>query len=314
MANINWHGVYPALLTPFDKHDKVDFDMYKTNVDAQVSAGVDGIIIGGSLGETSTLLSEEKRDLLVFSKGIVPSALPVIVNIAEQSTKVAVALAREAEENGADGLMLLPPMRYKADERETVAFFKAVADSTSLPILLYNNPVDYKIEITLDMFEQMLDNQNIQAVKESTRNTMNVTRMLNRFGERYKVLTGVDPIALESLLLGAHGWVAGLVDAFPRETVAIYRLVKAGRIDDAVAINRWFLPLCELDIQPKLVQYIKLAAMATGIGTEYVRAPRLVLEGAERAAVQKVIDDALATRPELPDYLNLQNFTNAEWA
>lgn len=314
MANINWHGVYPALLTPFDKNDKVDFDMYKTNVDAQVSAGVDGIIIGGSLGETSTLLSEEKRDLLVYSKGIVPSTLPVIVNIAEQSTKVAVALAREAEANGADGLMLLPPMRYKADERETVTFFKTVAESTSLPILLYNNPVDYKIEITLDMFEQMLDNQNIQAVKESTRNTMNVTRMLNRFGERYKVLTGVDPIALESLLLGAHGWVAGLVDAFPRETVAIYRLVKAGRIDDAVAINRWFLPLCELDIQPKLVQYIKLAAMATGIGTEYVRAPRLVLEGAERAAVQKVIDDALATRPELPDYLNLQNFSNAEWA
>ncbi|MBC6491922.1 dihydrodipicolinate synthase family protein [Flavihumibacter stibioxidans] len=314
MANINWHGVYPALLTPFDKNDRVDFEMYKTNVDAQVSAGVDGIIIGGSLGETSTLLSEEKRDLLVYSKGIVPSALPVIVNIAEQSTKVAVALAREAEANGADGLMLLPPMRYKADERETVAFFKAVAESTSLPILLYNNPVDYKIEITLDMFEQMLDNQNIQAVKESTRNTMNVTRMLNRFGERYKVLTGVDPIALESLLLGAHGWVAGLVDAFPRETVAIYRLVKAGRIDDAVAINRWFLPLCELDIHPKLVQYIKLAAKATGIGTEYVRAPRLVLEGAERAAVQKVIDDALATRPELPDYLNLQNFSNAEWA
>lgn len=314
MANINWHGVYPALLTPFDKNDKVDFEMYKTNVDAQVSAGVDGIIIGGSLGETSTLLSEEKRDLLVYSKGIVPSAFPVIVNIAEQSTKVAVTLAREAEANGADGLMLLPPMRYKADDRETVAFFKAVAESTSLPILLYNNPVDYKIEITLDMFEQMLDNQNIQAVKESTRNTMNVTRMLNRFGERYKVLTGVDPIALESLLLGAHGWVAGLVDAFPRETVAIYRLVKAGRIDDAVAINRWFLPLCELDIHPKLVQYIKLAAKATGIGSEYVRAPRLVLEGAERAAVQKVIDDALATRPELPDYLNLQNFSNAEWA
>ena len=314
MANINWLGVYPALLTPFDQHDRVDFDMYKINVDAQISAGVDGIIIGGSLGETSTLLSEEKRDLLVYSKGIVPSTLPVIVNIAEQSTKVAVALAREAEANGADGLMLLPPMRYKADDRETVAFFKAVAENTSLPILLYNNPVDYKIEITMDMFEQMLDNENIQAVKESTRNTMNITRMLNRFGERFKVLAGVDPIAMESLMLGAHGWVAGLVDAFPRETVAIYRLVKAGRIDDALAIYRWFMPLCELDIHPKLVQYIKLAAKATGIGSEYVRAPRLVLEGAEREAVQKVIDDALATRPELPDYLNLQNFTNAEWA
>lgn len=227
---------------------------------------------------------------------------------------MAVALAREAEKNGADGLMLLPPMRYKADDRETVEFFKAVARNTSLPILLYNNPVDYKIEITLDMFEQLLDFENIQAVKESTRNTMNVTRMLNRFGERYKILTGVDPIAVESLMLGAHGWVAGLVDAFPRETVAIYRLVKAGRYEEAVAIHRWFLPLCELDILPKLVQYIKLAAKATGIGSEYVRAPRLVLEGEELKRVQKIIDDALACRPELPDYLNLQTVSNAQWA
>ena len=314
MASINWSGVYPALLTPFNQQEEIDYDLYKINLDAQVEAGVDGIIIGGSLGETSTLLGEEKRDLLIYSKEAAPADFPVLVNIAEQSTRVAVALAQEAERNGADGLMVLPPMRYKADDRETVEFFKAVARNTSLPILLYNNPVDYKIEITLDMFEQLLDNENIQAVKESTRNTMNVTRMLNRFGERYKILTGVDPIAMESLMLGAHCWVAGLVDAFPRETVAIFRLVKAGRYEEAVAINRWFLPLCELDIHPKLVQYIKLAAKATGIGSEYVRAPRLLLEGAERAAVQKVIDDALACRPELPDYLNLQNVSNAQWA
>lgn len=314
MATISWQGVYPALLTPFDENEEIDFDLYKLNLEAQIQAGVDGIIIGGSLGETSTLLGEEKKALLLYSKAIVPADMPVIVNIAEQSTKVAVALAQEAEQNGADGLMLLPPMRYKADDRETVAFFKAVAHNTSLPILLYNNPVDYKIEITLNMFEQLLDVENIQAVKESTRNTMNVTRMLNRFGDRYKILTGVDPIALESLLLGAQGWVAGLVDAFPRETVAIYRLAKAGRIEEALAINRWFLPLCELDIHPKLVQYIKLAAKATGIGSEYVRAPRLLLEGEEKIAVQKVIDDALACRPELPEYLHLQNVSNAQWA
>jgi 4-hydroxy-tetrahydrodipicolinate synthase len=314
MASINWNGVYPALLTPFNKQEEIDFDLYKINLEAQLEAGVDGIIIGGSLGETSTLLSEEKRDLLLFSKESIPNHVPVLVNIAEQSTKIAVTLAQEAEKNGADGLMVLPPMRYKADDRETVEFFKTIANNTSLPILLYNNPVDYKIEITLDMFEELAGVDNIQAVKESTRNTMNVTRMLNRFGERYKILTGVDPIALESLLLGAHGWVAGLVDAFPRETVAIFRLAKAGRIEEAVAINRWFLPLCELDIHPKLVQYIKLAARATGIGSEYVRAPRLVLEGAERAAIQKVIDDALAIRPTLPDYLNLQTISNAQWA
>lgn len=314
MATINWKGVYPALLTPFDKHDKVDFSMYKTNLDAQIAAGVDGVILGGSLGEASTLLREEKMDLLIYSKEIAPVDFPIVVNIAEQSTKEAMAQAKEAEDKGADGLMLLPPMRYKADDEETTRFFMDVANITSLPILLYNNPVDYKIDITLDMFEQMLPCTNIEAVKESTRNTMNITRMINRFGDRYKILTGVDPVALESIVLGADGWVAGLVDAFPAETVAIFRLVKAGRIDEALAIYRWFMPLLELDIQPKLVQYIKLAASFTGIGTEYVRAPRQIISGTERETVLKTIQDALAVRPELPDYLHLKNYADANWS
>jgi dihydrodipicolinate synthase/N-acetylneuraminate lyase len=314
MAAINWKGVYPALLTPFDKNEQVDFSMYKINLDAQISAGVDGVILGGSLGEASTLLREEKKALLIYSKEIAPPDFPIIVNIAEQGTKEAMSQAREAEDNGADGLMLLPPMRYKADDAETTRFFMDIANITSLPILLYNNPIDYKIDITLDMFEQMLPCTNIEAVKESTRNTMNITRMINRFGDRYKILTGVDPIALESIVLGADGWVAGLVDAFPAETVAIFRLVKAGRIDEALAIHRWFMPLLELDIQPKLVQYIKLAASLTGIGTEYVRAPRLVLTGTERATVLKTIQDALAVRPELPDYLHLKNYADANWS
>ena len=251
------------------------------------------------------LLNKEKKDLLIYSKEIAPKNFPVLVNIAEQSTKEAVALAQEAEANGADGLMLLPPMRYKSSDEETVAFFRSVATNCGLPILIYNNPVDYKIEVTLAMFEQMTSLPTVQAVKESTRDTINVTRMLNRFGDRFKILTGVDPLALESLVLGAHGWVAGLVDAFPRETVAIFKLVKAGRIQEALTIYRWFMPLLELDIHPKLVQYIKLAATATGIGSEYVRQPRLPLSGAELAQVQKVIKDALAVRPTLPDYLHL---------
>ncbi|WP_243771211.1 dihydrodipicolinate synthase family protein [Mucilaginibacter rubeus] len=166
--------------------------------------------------------------------------------------------------------------------------------------MIYNNPVDYKVEVTLDMFEELAAYENIQAVKESTRDISNVTRMINRFGERFKIFTGVDPLAMESLVMGADGWVAGLVDAFPKETVAIYRLVKAKRYDEALAIYRWFLPVLELDIHPKLVQYIKLAEVATGIGTENVRAPRLPLIGAEREKVQKIINDALAARPELP--------------
>lgn len=302
---LTWKGVYPALLTPFKQDDSVDFEMFQTNLNAQVEAGVDGIILGGSLGEASSLSNEEKAGLLAFAKRVLPQGFPVIINIAEQTTSAAVKLARDSEKNGADGLMLLPPMRYFADSEETLAYFKAVAESTSLPIMIYNNPVDYKIMVTLDMFETLAAQKNIVAVKESTRDVTNVTRMINRFGDRYKILCGVDPLAMESLVMGADGWVAGLVDAFPAETVAIYRLVKAGRYDEALKIYRWFLPVLELDIHPKLVQYIKLAAQHTGIGTANVRAPRQQIRGKELETVTATIEKALATRPQLPDYLHL---------
>ncbi|MEC7262804.1 MAG: dihydrodipicolinate synthase family protein, partial [Bacteroidota bacterium] len=188
-----------------------------------------------------------------------------------------------------------------------VTYFKAVANSTSLPIMIYNNPVDYKIEVTLDMMEELLECDNIQAIKESTRDITNVIRLQNRFGNRLKVFTGVDTLGLESLVIGADGWVAGLVCAYPAETVAVYELVKAGRIQEALKIYRWFMPLLELDISPQLVQNIKLAEVATGIGTENVRAPRLPLQGAERERVLKVIETAMATRPELPEYKNLKS-------
>jgi 4-hydroxy-tetrahydrodipicolinate synthase len=201
--------------------------------------------------------------------------------------------------------MLLPPMRYRADTREALTFFKTVAQSTDLPIMIYNNPVDYKIEVTIDMFEQLLECENIQAVKESTRDITNVTRMINYFGDRYKVLCGVDTLAMEELLMGADGWVGGLVTAFPRETVAVYRLVKAGMIEEARAIYRWFMPLLELDIHPKLVQYIKLAEAQVGLGSEYVRAPRLTLIGEERERILKVINEGIAARPVLPEYMKV---------
>jgi len=298
-----WHGVYPALLTPFTADGAIDYEMFKKNFLAQIDAGVSGLIIAGTLGETTTLSTQEKFDLLVYAKQHVPDHIPVVLNIAEQQTSVAVDIAQEAEKLGADGLMLLPPMRYKASDREVVQYFNDVADTTSLPIMIYNNPVDYGINVTLDMFAQL--RPNVNAIKESTRDLTNITRLINRFGDRYKILGGVDTIALESQLLGAHGSVAGLVDAFPRETVAIYRLAQAGRLEEALAIYRWFMPLLELDIHPRLVQYIKLAATAEGLSNEYVRAPRLPLEGEERNRIQKIIGDAIATRPILPDYLNL---------
>lgn len=311
MNKINWEGVFPAMLTPFTADDKLDFTMFEKNVNAQLEAGIEGVILAGSLGEGSTLDSEEKNQLLIYAIEILKGRIPAVLTIAEQTTKVAVKLAQDAEKNGANGLMILPPMRYKADDRETVEYFKTIAANTSLPIMIYNNPVDYKIEVTLEMFEQLAKHPTIEAVKDSTRDVTNITRMRNRFGDRYKLFCGVDTLVMEELMLGADGIVGGLVDAFPKETVAIYKLVKAGWYKEALEIYRWFLPVLELDIHPKLVQYIKLAAMQTGISTEYVRAPRLAIEGAEREKVLATINKAIATRPTLPDYLKLQSLVNA---
>lgn len=303
---INWEGVMPAVTTKFTDDDTLDLKTFEKNISAQLEAGVSGIILGGTLGEASTLTLEEKDRLIKTTLKIVGERVPVIINIAEQSTKDGIRVAKRAEEIGANGLMLLPPMRYKATDRETVAYFKAIATSNSLPIMIYNNPVDYKIEVTLPMFEELLHLDNIQAVKESTRDISNIIRLKNRFGDRLKVLCGVDTLAFESLVNGADGWVAGLVDAYPAETVAIYELVKVERIKEALEIYRWFLPLLELDITPQLVQNIKLAEMATGLGTENVRPPRLPLEGVERERVEAIINDAMQKRPTLPDYKNLR--------
>ncbi len=301
-----WEGVFPAVTTKFTADDKLDLELFEHNILAQMEAGVDGIILGGTLGEASTLTEKEKLTLIDETIKIVNNKLPVIINIAEQSTSNAIDQVKKAEKAGASGLMLLPPMRYKATDDETVQYLKIVAESTSLPIMIYNNPIDYKIHVTLDMFESLAECSNIQAVKESTRDVSNVTRMISRFGKRFKVLTGVDTLGLESLMMGADGWVAGLVCAFPNETVAIYKLVKAKKYDEALEIYRWFLPLLELDISPQLVQNIKFAEFKTGLGSEYVRLPRIPLKGEERTRVSKIIDDSLATRPKLPDYLNIE--------
>jgi 1-pyrroline-4-hydroxy-2-carboxylate deaminase len=296
---MNWNGVFPALLTPFTNNDTLDLPMYEKNLQAQVDAGVHGIIIGGSLGEASTITEKEKEEMVKFSKIFLKGSIPTILNIAESSTKDAIEKTANAKNWGADGIMLLPPMRYKTDDRETIEYFKTVANSTDLPIMIYNNPVDYKIDARPELFDQLVPCKNITALKESSRDVTNLTRMKNRFGDRFAVLCGVDTLAMEELCLGADGLVAGLVCAFPKETMAIYNLVKAGKIAEATKIYRWFMPLLELDIHPKLVQYIKLAAAQTGISNEYVRAPRLPLVGEERERILKIINEGIATRPSL---------------
>ncbi len=309
---ITWKGIFPALTTKFTADDRLDLDSFGQNLSTQLDAGVNGIIIGGTLGEASVLSQSEKDELLSFAIEKVSGRIPVVLNIAEGATRDAVRIAESASEKGVSGLMLLPPMRYKSDHRETVTYFKSVADATDLQIMIYNNPIDYKVEVTLDMFEELSACKNIDAVKESTRDIVNVTRMINRFGDRFSVMTGVDTLALDSLLMGASGWVAGLVCAFPRETVAIYNLVLEGRIKEAVEINRWFMPLLELDTFSKLVQYIKLAEAEVGLGTENVRPPRLPLAGDERTQVLNVIRSAIKSRPQLSKNIQTKQSTVAQ--
>ncbi len=296
---IKWKGVFPALTTKFNADGSLDMPTFTHNLTHQLAAGVHGIILGGTLGEASVLEEDEKEMLVKYTLETCRDKVPVILNIAEGSTAVAVQKARLAESWGVDGLMLLPPMRYKADDTELFHFFSTIAASTSLPIMIYNNPVDYKNLVTLDVFEQLLTRHpNIQAVKESTRDVSNVTRMRNRFGDRISILCGVDTLAMESFVLGADGGVAGLVCAFPKETVQLYNDCMQGKWQQAQTLYRWFLPLLELDIHPKLVQYIKLAEQMCGLGTEHVRPPRLPLTGEEREAVMKIIEAGIRNRPQ----------------
>ncbi len=299
MMQFKWEGIFPALTTPFTATDELDMSLFEKSLIMQLEAGVKGVVLAGSLGEASTLTKQEKEKLVKFSVEKIDGEIPVILNIAEGSTREALKQVKLAKEWGADGLMVLPPMRYNADDRETVQYFKVIADSTDLPIMIYNNPIDYKIEVTLNMFEELQCCSNITAVKESTRDMTNVTKMKNRFGSRYKILCGVDTIAMEELMLGASGWVAGLVCAFPKETVAIYNLVKSLKIQEAFEIFSWFKPLLELDLHAKLVQYIKLAATQTGLSSEYVRSPRLMLSGEEREQVLRIIEKGIQHRPQL---------------
>ena len=299
---MEWKGVMPAITTKFTRDDKLDLELFNKNLSFQLKSNIDAIVLAGSLGEASTLTQNEKNILTENTVEFVNNKIPVVVNIAEQSTKEALNSIRSAEKSGASGLMVLPPMRYKSGRKETISYFESIANSTDLPIMIYNNPVDYGIEVTIDMFDELLKYENIKAVKESTRDISNVTRLKNSFGSRLKIMTGVDTIALESLLMGADGWIAGLVCAFPEETVAIFKLQSQGKVKEAIEIYRWFLPLLELDINPKLVQNIKLAESILGIGSENVRLPRIPLFGKERDEVLSIIKKGINNRPDLTKY------------
>lgn len=293
-----WHGVFPAVTTKFTADDTLDKAEMERCFALQVEAGVDGLIVCGSLGEAMALEPEEKLEILAIARSV-SAGRPVLMTVCESSTRRAEEAAASAARNGADGFMVLPGVPYRSAPHETVAHLRAVAHAGGKPVMVYNNPVAYGVDVSLDMFEALADDELIVAMKESTDDIRRVTEVIARFGDRFDILTGVDNLALESLVMGADGWVAGLVVAFPAETVAVYRLAKAGRIEEARALYRWFRPLLDLDVSTRLVQNIKLAeALAIG-SNDRVRAPRMPLRDGERARVTAVIEEALANRPDL---------------
>lgn len=298
MAHL-WTGVFPAVTTKFHADESLDLAGTVNHIKWQLECGADGIIVCGSLGEASTLTADEKITILKAAKEVAGNK-PVLLTVAEDSTRAAAALAQAAHAAGADGIMLLPAMRYVSDARETLNHYQRVADASPLPIMIYNNPIAYGVNITPEMYAEMAAEPKYVAIKESSGDIRTLTNVINAVGSRYAIFSGVDDLALESIVMGADGWVAGLVVAFPKETVAIYKLAKAGRLEEARAIYRWFAPLLHLDVSMKLVQNLKLCEAMVGVGTEHVRAPRLPLVGAERERVAAVIEAGLASRPALP--------------
>lgn len=297
MNKPNWQGVFPAATTQFAADGALDIAATLKHVEAMIEAGIHGLIMLGTVGENCSLDAGEKLELLSATVRHVAGRIPVLTGVAEYTTAGACRFAEQAARAGADGLMVLPAMVYKADRRETIAHFRAVARATALPIMCYNNPVSYGIDMPPESFAELADEQALVAIKESSENPRRITDLINVCGDRYLLFCGVDDLVVESFVLGAIGWVSGLVNAFPRENRLLWDLLQAGRWDDARRLYRWYTPLLHLDTHPKLVQFIKLAAAECGFGSERVRAPRLPLVGEERERVLGIIRKAIALRP-----------------
>ncbi len=292
-----WRGVFPAATTEFHADQSLDMPATLKHVDGLLRAGVHGIVMLGTLGENCSLDYTEKLDILRATVEHVDHRVPVLAGVAECSTSLACRFAHDAHRIGTDGLMVLPAMVYKSDARETIAHYRAVARAGDLPVMCYNNPVSYGVDITPAMFADLADESRFVAIKESSENVRRITDLKNLCGDRYALFCGVDDLALEAAMLGASGWVAGLVNAFPAETVRLWELARANRFPEAVKLYRWFTPLLHLDTHVKLVQYIKLAAAECGLGSEMVRAPRLPPVGREREEILSIIREAMQSRP-----------------
>lgn len=305
-----WQGVFPAITTQLKKDQSLDLDGTARHVEALIDSGVAGIIFLGSLGENQALLAEEKRRLLEAMVKVVHDRVPVLSGVAESSTSEACRFVRDLEKLGAKGFMLMPPMLYRGDPPETMAHFRTTAKATGLPIMIYNNPISYANDVTPEMFDQLAEVKNFVALKESSGNTRRIIDLRNTVGDRYAIFTGVDDLVLESAILGIDGWVAGSGIAFPAENQHFWELTRRGEWEAARGFYRWFIPLLHLDVSTKFVQYIKLAVQECGLGSEWVRAPRLTLAGKEREAVLKIIQKGIDTRPGPSKTTTIEHETN----
>ncbi|HEY3863389.1 MAG TPA: dihydrodipicolinate synthase family protein [Verrucomicrobiae bacterium] len=301
MSKPFWSGVFPAITTQFRRDQSIDLEATARHADALIESGVTGLIFLGSLGENQPMRPSEKRSVIEAMVKAVNGRVPVLSGVAESSCQEACAYARDVEKLGADGLMVMPAMLYKGDERETLAHFRTVADAAGLPIMVYNNPISYANDVTPRMFAQLADNKKFVALKESSGDVRRITDLRNAVGDRFAIFTGVDDLVLEASILGIDGWVAGAGIAFPRENQCFWELTRNGQWEEAREFYRWFTPVLHLDTHIKFVQYIKLAVQECGLGQEWLRAPRLPLAGAEREAILEVIHTAKKTRPKIPE-------------
>jgi len=301
MQKSDFRGVFPAITTKMTADQEVDLAGVKADVAYQIESGVDGIIVCGSLGEGPMLSHDEKVEVLKTAQKVAGNK-PVLLTVNEAGTREAASIAKRAAKEGANGLMVVPSPIYHTNPEETVAALRAVAQAGDLPVMIYSNRLAYRVDVTVDQMEELAADKRFVAIKESSDDIRRSTEIINRFGDRYDLFTGVDNLAFEALSVGAIGWVAGLVTAFPRETVAIFQLMKQGRREEALSIYRWFRPLLDLDVSTYLVQNIKLAEVFAIQTNDRVRMPRQPLSGERRKTVEKIVKDALAVRQKLPTF------------
>ncbi len=299
MARPQWNGVFPAVTTQFNADETLNIPATQKQMERLIQGGVHGFIMLGTVGENCSLRAEEKRKVLSAAKEVVNGRIPILSGVAEFTTAEAAQYARDAAKIGIDGLMVLPGMVYKSDTRETLEHFRTVARASDLPIMIYNNPLVYGVDIKPETFGELASEKTIVAIKESSDDPRRITDLHNLHGDRFILFCGVDDLVLESCALGIEGWVSGLTDVFPEESVELWNLCQAGRFAEARALYRWFTPLLHLDTEIKLVQHIKLGQQMVGIGSEKVRAPRRELVGEERTRIMKLYETALSTRPKL---------------